>query len=288
MLKNTSELLNEADAGGLSGVEPRDEAAEINASREPKGSSHVLGELLRGEGSIGIEGHLGPRLAHLGETNLVAECMNVLAENHVIHAIALERLETSDLGDEVHDPVITSHELTEPKAGVAREVLLAEGVSEDGCLTLHRCTDNVNPRGESHVERSRRVDLVRVRDQGGQVKLLDEADCGLEVLVPWDIGKTIVKVADDGLEKDEAESGLEDLLMVLVAVERLAESRDGGIAMPHDVLVNLLGGDVGCSLEVLGGNAEAAVEIGPVGLKSREDEVGSNRTVLVGVEDREN
>ncbi|KAI6772251.1 hypothetical protein HG530_003209 [Fusarium avenaceum] len=186
------------------------------------------------EAAVGIEGHLGACISHLSQADLLAKGRHVLAECEVVHAVLLKGLEAGDLRD---------------KAGVElREVLLA-----------------------GHVEGSLHRSPGRIADDPRKVKLLHQADSSLEVLVPRNVQKAIVISADDGLEEDEAKGGLKDLLVVLVLLERLAESPDGGITVAHDVVVNILSGGGGMRLEVLGGHAQTAVKVGAVGLKSRKD-----------------
>lgn len=79
------------------------------------------------------------------------------------------------------------------------------------------------------------------------------------MLVPGNVWEGIIGTTDCGLEEDETESGFEDLKMVLIPVERLAELKDGGIAVSHNVGIDLLSWDSLSGLEVHGGNAETTV-----------------------------
>lgn len=162
-----------------------------------------------------------------------------------------------------------------------REVLLSVSMCKGGGDTLHGSAKDVNPRSHGHVEWSLRHLLGWVHDHTGQIKLLDKVDGGLEMLVPRNIQETIIQATDNGLEKDECKGSLQDLLVVLVLLERLAQGVDGSIAVSHDVLVNLFADSVDLTLEVLGGNAEATVEVDLVGLNGREDEVRGDRAMLV-------
>ncbi|KAI6766699.1 hypothetical protein HG531_011921 [Fusarium graminearum] len=224
VLKHVCQLLNQSHGGRLSGVESRDQTAEVDACSNAEGHGHVLGELLRRKATVGVEGHLGTCISHLSQANLLAEGRYMLAESEVIHAVLLERLKTGDLRNEVHDSVVTSHKLA-------------------------------------------------ISDHAVEIKLLHQADSSLEVLVPRNVQQAVIVSADDRLEEDETKSSLENLLVVLVLLKRLAKSPDGGIAVAHDIVVKVLIGGVGVRLEVLGSNTQAAVKVGAVGLKSRKNEV---------------
>lgn len=57
--------------------------------------------------------------------------------------------------------------------------------------------------------------------------------------------------------------------------------------MSHNVLVNLLARSIGEGLDVLGSGAKTAVKVDLVGLQCRENQVGANGSVLVGLENGE-
>ena len=103
--------------------------------------------------------------------------------------------------------------------------------------------------------------------------------------MPWDVWKGVVKAAHGALEEDHSQSGFEDLLVLLVAVEGCAELGDGGVAVAHDVVVDGVVADVVCRFVVLRRDAEAAVEIALVGLKCWKDQGRACGAVLIGVED---
>ncbi len=287
-MEHGGEFVHEADAGGLRRGEAGHEAAEVDAGGEAEGGGDVLGELLGGEGAVGVEGEGRGRLVELGQADLVAQDVHVLAEGDVVHAVLLEGLEAGNLRDEVHDAVFAAHELAEAQGGVGRgEVLLAVGVGEGRRAALHRRAEDVDPGGEGHVEGGLGEGLVRVGDEAREVKFLDEGDDREEVLVPGDVREGVVEAADAALEEDEAEGGLEDLLVVLVLVEGVAEGRDGRVAVAHDVAVHLVALQARGRLVVLRRDGEAAVQVALVALQRGEDEVRADGAVLVGLEDRE-
>lgn len=147
----------------------------------------------------------------------------MLTESIVVHAAFLERVEARNLRDKVHDSILATHELTKAELGVdRRQVLLSVGVGECGRDALHGRAKNVNPARQRHVEWSRPSLSNRVGHSTGKVKLLDKTNGGLKVLVPGNIQKSIIKAANNALEEDETQSGLQDLLVVLVPLQRLA------------------------------------------------------------------
>lgn len=132
----------------------------------------------------------------------------MLAESIVVHTVLFEGVEARNLGYEVHDSVLAAHELTEPKLGVdGRQVFFSVCVSKGRRDALHGGAKDVNPARQCHVERSRPNLTSRIRHKSGQLELLDKADGGLEVLMPGDIQKTIIKATYDALKEDEAQCG---------------------------------------------------------------------------------
>lgn len=286
-LEDAGQLVQKVHRRRLAGAEAGNQAAEVNASRQAESAGDVLGQLLgRQRAVLGVWGARS-FLVDLGHADLLAQRRHVLAKHKVVHAAGLERFEACNLRDEVHDAVVAAHELAKPKVGVLRQVLLAVGVSKHRRGALHGRAENVNPRSQRHVEGGLNSWRSRLSDDARQVELLHEADGSLEVLVPRDIKKGIARAADEGREKDEAEGSLEDLLVVFIVLQSLAQAPDGSVAVAHDVLVHRTVGVVVLHLEVLGGNAQAAVQVDAVGLEGGEDKVAANRTVLVGPEDRE-
>ncbi len=289
VLEHGGELLDEADAARLAGVEAGDQAAEVDAGGETEGDGHVLAQLLGAQAVVGIEGDLGRGLADLGQADLVAKDVDVLAEGDVVHAVPLERLEAGDLRDEVHDAVLAAHQLAQAQRGIRlRQMLRPVGMSEGRGAALHGGTEDVDPGGEGHVERGLRERRVGIRNDGGKLELLDEGDGCLEVLVPSNVREGVVEAADRRLEDDQPESGLEDLLVVLVLVERVAQRGDGGVSMPHDVAVDrLVVREAGVGFVMLRRDAQAAVQVALVALQGGKDEVRADGSVLVRLEDRE-
>ncbi|KAL2287256.1 hypothetical protein FJTKL_05761 [Diaporthe vaccinii] len=113
VLQDVRQTFNEVDAAGLGWVESRHKTAQVDARCEAESLRHVLGQLLRAQRAVGIEGHLGTSLAHLGEADLVTKDMDMLAQCNVVHAIALERFEAGNFTDEIHDAILAAHELAE-------------------------------------------------------------------------------------------------------------------------------------------------------------------------------
>jgi len=259
-LQDLGELRHQADAAGLAGAEARDQAAEVDARGEAEGGRDVLAQLLRAQRAVHAERDLRPRLAHLGQPDLVAEAVHELADLDVVHAVELQRLEAGDLGDEVHDAVFAAHELAQADGAVGgAQVLLAVGVREGRGAALDRGAEDVDPACERHVEWRLVALLVHLGDDSGKLQLLHQRDGRLEVLVPWDIWERVVEAANGALEEYHAEGGLEDLLMLFVAVEGAAELGDGGVAVAHDVIVDLIVLDIHRSLVMLSRDAKAAV-----------------------------
>lgn len=160
-------------------------------------------------------------------------------------------------------------------------MLLSVGVRKCGRPSLHGSTKDINPGGQGHVEWVLGRRRGGVRDDARKVELLDQADGSLEVLVPGNVQEAIVKAADDALEEDEAQSRLQDLLVVLILLEGVAQRPDGRVTVTHDVLINILARDIGVELAVLSSDAEAAMEVGAVGAQSGEDQVRADRAMLV-------
>lgn len=116
---------------------------------------------------------------------------------------------------------------------------------------------------------------------------MDQAGgCG-EVLVPWDIWEDILHTTDRALEEDHPEGCLEDLRVVDIQAESLAELRDGSVSMANNIIVNLLAHDTFCGLHVCCSDAQTAVKVCFVGLQRRKDDISSRGSMLIGVQDRE-
>lgn len=75
--------------------------------------------------------------------------------------------------------------------------------------------------------------------------------------------------------------------MVGIAVEGFTESGDSRIAVAQDIIVDLIILDPLGGLEVQSSDAQAAVKICLVGLQSWEDDIRSDGSMLVYIEDRE-
>lgn len=96
VLEDLGELVDQPHERGLAGVEARNQAAQIDSGGEAESGCDVLGQLLGGEGAVGIEGDLDGGIAHLSVANLLAKAGHMLAESEVVHAGLLERLEACD------------------------------------------------------------------------------------------------------------------------------------------------------------------------------------------------
>ena len=107
------------------------------------------------------------------------------------------------------------------------------------------------------------------------------------MLVPGDVGQAVVGPADGAGQADHGQRGLEDVRVVRVAVQRLAQLGHGGVAVAHDGAVQLLdrrrGGPAG-GLQVDGGGAEAGVQVRLVALERGEHHLGAHRAVPVALE----
>lgn len=152
-LQSLSQLGDESDARGLRRREAWHKAAEVDARGNAERRCDVLAQLLWAQDAVGVEWDLWSRVVDLRETDLVAERVDVLAQLDVIHAVLLESLETSDLGDQIHDSVLATHQLTKSQGRVrGREVLLPVGVGEGWGAALDGRAENVDPGGKGHVE----------------------------------------------------------------------------------------------------------------------------------------
>ena len=140
-------------------------------------------------------------------------------------------------------------------------MLVAVGVREHGRAAQHGGAQNVNPRRECHVERGVNERLGQIRYKASKIELLYKRNHRLEMLVPGDIGKSVLRTSNDALEENQAKGSIKNWLMVLIAVERLAQPGDGGIAVAHDVVVDILTLNTHRRLVVLRRNAQAAVQV---------------------------
>lgn len=144
----------------------------------------------------------------------------MLAECEIIHAVALQRLQACNLGNEIHHSVFTAHQLTETHVWVhLREMLLTVGVRKGRRQALHGRAENVNPGRQCHVERGLHHLASWVRDDAGEIELLHQANGSLEMLVPGNVEKTIVETTDNTLEEDEAEGCFQNLLVILILLQ---------------------------------------------------------------------
>ncbi len=92
----------------------RDQAAEIDARGDPEDRRHVPRELLGADHPRGRI-NLGQTLQGLlREVQALSQCFDMRAQLHVVHApVRLQAVQASDLGDQVHDPVVASHQLAQ-------------------------------------------------------------------------------------------------------------------------------------------------------------------------------
>nr|POE63201.1 hypothetical protein CFP56_04104 [Quercus suber] len=275
-----------ADAG-LPGLVAGHQTAEVDARRDAEHGGDVHAELLGSDGSGRGEAALDAPGRSLGGADLVGQDFDVFAKHQLVEPFGFLDVQAGDLGDEEHDVVLAPHELGQA-TGLALHVQLAIGIGKGGRASQHRRPENVDPGGQGHVERRMGVAVDGdVGDGGGQVELVDQADGGLEVLVPWDVGEGVIGAADGALEEDHAERGLEDLRMLRVLAERLAELLDRGVPVTHDVVIDVIAVQRLGGLHVGGGDAQTAVQVGFVVLQRRKNDVGSRRAMLVGIHDGE-
>src|SRR5688572_10544418 len=100
------------------------------------------------------------------------------------------------------------------------KMLLTVRVGKGRRQTLHCSTKNVNPGSQCHVERRVCHLPSRVRNKLWKTKLLNKTNGCLKVLMPCNIKQAIIQATDNALKEDEAKSGLENLLVILIALER--------------------------------------------------------------------
>lgn len=185
---------NEVHAGVLRRREAWHERAEVDACGDAEGGGDVLGELLGRKHTVGVVGDFRPGFTHLCEADLRTESVYVLAELDVVHTVFLEGFQAGDLGDQIHDPVLTAHELTEAKGGVGGgEMFFAVGVCESWSAALDGGAEDIDPGCECHVEE---LEIVGFRDQAVELEFLYQRDGGLEMLVPWDVWERVVETTD--------------------------------------------------------------------------------------------
>jgi hypothetical protein len=191
-----AEGVDQVDAALLGAIKARNKAAKVDAGGEAEDCSHVLAKLPWEKLTSWCACHVQRPMGRLCEADLLTKKLNVLAQLGLIHVLKLERLEAGNLRDQVHDSVFATHELCKTRGCVCNE-LLAVGVSERWGLAQHRCAEDVNPRSESHVERRLGVCLtVQGNHLVGKIELVYQALNRLEMLVPWDIHKTVVEAPD--------------------------------------------------------------------------------------------
>lgn len=104
---------------------------------------------------------------------------------------------------------------------------------------------------------------------------------------PGDVGEIVIGRADRALEQDHGERGIEDLFVLGILAQRLAEPGDRFVAMPHNVVVDLLANQPLCRLEVDSSDAETAMEVTLVGLQSTQYHLVARMPVLIEVQDGE-
>ena len=136
----------------------------------------------------------------LGEIDLVGERFDMIAKVNIRkHSVILQGLQAGNLGDEIHDPVITAHEFPQSTDSIA-EMLFTVGVCELGCTAKHGRTKDIDPCSESHINRFGGVIVLRnVLEVLREIHLVDKACNSLEVLVPWDIREVVVRGANRAL-----------------------------------------------------------------------------------------
>lgn len=264
------------------------QAEQIDAGGDAEDGGHVDGQLLGADGTGGGIGVLQPLVGGFGAIQTLAQGLDVQAELHVLDAAGgLQPVQAGDLGDQVHDPILASHQLAQPGRRSAL-MLFPIRVREHGRSGDHGGAQDIDPRRQRHVEG--RMDVgVPAPDHGvGELQLPHEAGARLEMLMPRDVRQRVVRAAHGTLEEDHAQRGLEDLLMIRVPVQGLAELGDGGVSVAHDVAVDLFPRDPLGGLEMDGGDAETAVQIALVGFERGHDHLRPGRAVLIDFEDGEN
>lgn len=221
----------------LLAIEARDQRAQIDPSSEAEDGRHIRTELLRPESSCGRIGIVERWHITFSDGDVIAEQLDMCAKLDLIHAVVLQCFQASNLGDQEHDAVVAAHELTETGHRIGN-VLLAVSVGVDGCATEHRRAKNVDPGGYSHVESWLR--LMIVDELQRKLKLIDKLRSCLEVRVPGNVRVRIFWSADETLEENHAKSGLQDLGVVGIELQRFAKLVDGLELVAHDVVVQLL------------------------------------------------
>lgn len=73
------------------------------------------------------------------------------------HPFVLDAFQTGGLRNEIHHPVVAAHKFAQTTLAIA-EMLFPVSVSEYGSAADHGCAENVDPSGQGHVDRGRRVD----------------------------------------------------------------------------------------------------------------------------------
>lgn len=231
-------LGDQVDGRGLVPVVLGDQGAEVDPGGLAEDGGDVLGELFGPEyPGLGVRDLRG-----IGGLDLVqglGERGDVTAQGDVVQsAVGLERVEAGHLGEQVHDQVVAPHQVLEPRSGLGEEHV-AVGVGEAGGFTLHRGTEDVDPSRQGHVEGRVAPRDVQSFEHGRELELLDNVGRGLEVLVPRD--QLLFRVAgqpDAPLQRDHAQEGVEDLVVVGVAVESVDHDGHEREPVPHGLVVD--------------------------------------------------
>lgn len=120
LLEHSSELLDQPDVASLARVEARDQITEVDTRGEPEGGRYVFAQLHGVQGTVGVEGQddgtIGV-LPELCETDLITQSRHMTTECDLVY-LPLENLEAGDLRDQVHNAILTAHQLTEAKRRV--------------------------------------------------------------------------------------------------------------------------------------------------------------------------
>ena len=154
-------------------------------------------------------------------------------------------------------------------------------MGERGRSAKHRCTKNVDPGGQGHVEGRVHASLRHLFQNTGEIELIDQTCRSLEMLVPWDVWQAVIRPANCALEENHRQSRIENLQVACIIVESFAELGHCLISMSHDVVVNLLCLQPFRRLQVDGSNAQTAVKVALVAPKGRQYHFSFGRSMLV-------
>lgn len=118
----------------------------------------------------------------------------------------------------------------------------------------------------------------------GISKFVDEVGNGLEVIEPRNIREVIIRRAHGTVKENHRECRIQDLLVIDILTQCLAQLRDRFVAVAHDVVIDLLTYEPLGAFQMDCGHTETAMQVALIRLESAQDRMSARRPPLMRIE----